>query len=49
MTYTANRDDIYRPITTHFRMFQCPDEKAQTMNNKAEILSIKPNEWGGIK
>lgn len=49
LSYSAAPGEIDKPINIHFRFFKCPDEKARAMNKNAEIPSIKPTEFGGLK
>ncbi|MFC1528525.1 hypothetical protein ACFL5B_01305 [Candidatus Latescibacterota bacterium] len=42
-------DELYKPILAHFRIFDCPDEKAHALAEQAKMLPLGPNEWGGIK
>lgn len=49
LEYTAAPGEIYKPITTHFRFFKCPDEKARVMDKTAETPSIRSTEFEGLK
>ena len=47
--YMASPRDLYDPVTTHFRIFNCPTDVAKKLNDDAVIPSIGQSEWGGVK
>jgi len=42
-------EELYKPITAHFRVVNCPAGKARTMEQTAEIPDLKSGEYGGLK
>lgn len=42
-------DELDKPINTHFRIFQCPGQKAKEFAANAIVKPLKPEEWGGKK
>lgn len=47
MAYYAEPAELYSPITTHFRIFQLPADKARAMDQNAEIPPLKPSDFNG--
>ncbi len=47
MAYTAGVDELFDPITTHFRIFQCPQERAYELDTAARIKQLRPDELDG--
>jgi hypothetical protein len=41
--------DIYKPIRTHFSIFQCPLDKARDMDERAVPPPLNPTEWQGLR
>jgi len=46
--YTAEPEELYRPIRMHFRFFKCPDDRAKELNNSAKIPVLEKTSWGGL-
>ena len=49
LSFGVEPKELYAPIRTHFRIFQCPADRARSMRQAAEIPALKPNEYGGLK
>ena len=47
--FSVAPEELYAPVTTHFRIFRCPDSKARAMEKNAVIPAMKPGEYGGLK
>ena len=48
MSLAVQPEELYQPLTTHFRMFQCPDIRARELNAKAVAPAIKPSDQEGL-
>lgn len=48
MSLAAQPRELYQPLTTHFRIFRCPDEKARELNAKAVAPSVKASDQAGL-
>ena len=49
VSLSVSSEELYAPIITNFKIFQCLDDKAQTMEKKAEIPALKPGEYNDLK
>jgi len=49
MGYQAAPEELFGPITTHFRIFQCPQTRAYELDAAAETPKLRPDEFGGLR
>ena len=47
MGYRVGFADLFKPIVTHFRLFQLPDARAKAMSAAAVVPALKAGDFGG--